>query len=141
MLSNNTSPSRVAYRNFNLCPHCERLGEDPLIIRMSESMPMISRSDGQDFHLFLADRPLPYPAERCEGPARQLSLCFWYSYGANKVATRSSLVLVSSDDVKYGEYYRSIEWVADLLTAKLLEERSLAVWYSLEGNSLREVSY
>lgn len=112
-----------------------------MLLRMSESMPMISRSDGKDFHLVLADRPQPYPAERNEGPTRQLSLYFWYSYGRNKTPTKSSLVLVPANEVKYGEYYRSIEWVADLLTAKLLEERSLATWYELEGNYLREVTY
>lgn len=141
MPSQADSPSGPVYRNFNLCPHCERLGKDPLLLRMSESMPMISRSDGKDFHLVLADRPQPYPAEHNEGPTRQLSLCFWYSCGGHKTATRSSLVLMPSDEGKYAEYYRLIEWVADLLTAKLFEERSLALWYSLEGNSLRELSY
>ena len=140
MLHEITSP-RVVFRNFNLCPHCEQLGEDPLLLRMSESMPMLSRSDGKDFHLVLADRPMPYPAERETRLAEQVSLCFWYSYGGNKNATRSSLVLVPADEAKYGEFYRSIEWVADLLTARLIDERSLAVWYSLEGDSLREVSY
>lgn len=135
------SPTQAAYRNFNLCPHCERLGKDPLLLRLSESMPMISRSDGKDFHLVLADRPLPYPAERNAGPTKQLSLCFWYSCAGDQTATRSSLVLMPSEEQEYAEYYRSIERVADLLTAKLVEESSLAVWYTFEGNSLREVSY
>jgi hypothetical protein len=140
MLHEIDSP-RVLYRNFNLCPHCERLGNDPLLLRLSEGMPMISRSDGEDFHLLLADRPQPYPAERKAGPTRQLSLCFWYSYGGNNTATKNSLVLIPSHGQEYGCYYRPIESVADLLTAKLLEEHSLAGWYELAGNALREVNY
>ncbi len=54
----------VAHRNFNLCPHCIRHGEQGLLCRMCESMPMISRSDGKTFHVLLADRPLAYPQER-----------------------------------------------------------------------------
>ncbi|HUI53056.1 MAG TPA: hypothetical protein VLX60_14825 [Terriglobales bacterium] len=135
------APPRVVYRNFNLCPHCEQLGEDPLLLRMSESMPMISRSDGKDFHLVLADRPLPYPAERLRGPADKISLCFWYSFGSLKISTKSSLVLAPAEPGKNGDDYRSFEFIADLLTEKLLEERSLAVWYSLEGKILRELCY
>lgn len=48
---------------FNLCPHCELLGLDPLLMRLAKGIPMISRSDGKNFQL-LADRPLRYPAER-----------------------------------------------------------------------------
>jgi hypothetical protein len=50
---------------------------------------MISRSDGKTFHLLLADRPLPYPAERGEHPTQTVSVCFWYVYGADRDTTKS----------------------------------------------------
>jgi hypothetical protein len=68
----------IAYRNFNLCPHCVFQGEQKLL-RLCERIPMISRPDGQLFHLLLADQPMPYPAETESGPTTQISVCFWYS--------------------------------------------------------------
>ena len=54
----------ITYRNFNLCPHCVFHGEQSLLCRLCEGIPMISRSDGKTFHLLLADYPARYPAER-----------------------------------------------------------------------------
>ncbi|HEY1482078.1 MAG TPA: hypothetical protein VGF19_05070, partial [Candidatus Acidoferrum sp.] len=55
--------ARVGYRNFNLCPHCVLQGQQAILCRLCEGIPMISRSDGKLFHLLLADHPIPYPAE------------------------------------------------------------------------------
>jgi hypothetical protein len=55
--------ARAGYRNFNLCPHCVLQGRQAILCRLCEGIPMISRSDGNLFHLLLADRPIPYPAE------------------------------------------------------------------------------
>ncbi len=108
---------------------------------MSESMPMISRSDGKNFHLVLADRPLPYPVERHGARSQQLSLCFWYADGRPPSATNSSLVLFPAVSENGHEIYREAEYIADLLAAKLVQEHSLAVLYRLSGNSLRKVNY
>jgi len=135
------TPQRVEYRNFNLCPHCELLGRDPLLVRMSEGTPMISRSDGKSFHIVLADRPLPYPAERQSARTSNLSLYFWYCSGDRKDAVRSSLVLVPAEMSREGKIYPEIEYVADLLSEKLLQRRELAVLYNFQGNFLHELSY
>ena len=135
-----TSP-QFEFRNFNLCPHCEQLGRAPLLVRMSEGMPMISRSDGRSFHLVLADRPLPYPAERNSGDTGELSLYFWYCCGDAKNPVRSSLVLVPGRMNKEAGIYREIEHIADLLTEKLRQQLELAVLYSFQGNVLRELCY
>ncbi len=132
---------QVEYRNFNLCPHCELLGRDPLLVRMSEGIPMISRSDGRNFHLVLADRPLPYPAERHSGHTGELSLYFWYCSGNAKNGVRSSLVLVHGELTREGTIYREIEYVADILAEKLRQQQELAVLYNLQGNVLRELGY
>jgi len=132
-----TSLHVVPYRNFNLCPHCERLGMDPLLLRLAEGLPMISRSDGVNFHLLLADRPLPYPAERSAQPAREVSLCFWYSSDTQ----RSTLVIVPAGKGASVVPYRDIEFVADLLSEKLLLKGKLAPMYGLTDNSLRLWNY
>ncbi len=134
-------PFKIEFRNFNLCPHCERQGQDPVLQRLTEGIPMISRSDGKNFHLLLADRPLAYPAERTAGPAQRISLCFWYSQAGGTPATKSSLVLVPADPKKDPKIFRVIEFIADLLTDKLLQQQAPAAFYDLQGNSLREINY
>lgn len=102
---------------------------------------MISRSDGRNFHLLLADRPLPYPAEVSGAPTQTLSVCFWYMYGEEKVETRSAVVLLESCARPKENLYRQIEFIADLLADELLRRRELAVFYNLQGNSILELSY
>ena len=134
-------PSLTEFRNFNICPHCEWNGEEALLSRFSEGIPMISRSDGRNFHLLLADRPLPYPIENSEGPTRMTSVCFWYLYGAEKSATKSAVVLFESLAGANERVFRQIEFIADLLSDELLRRRELAVFYNLQDNSILELGY
>ena len=134
-------PSVTEYRNFNLCPHCERRGEGALLSRLSEGMPMISRSDGKNFHLLLADRPLPYPAERVSGPTQMVSVCFWYVHEGEGGATKSTVVIFESSAGPKEKMYRQIEFIADVLADELLRRKELAVFYNLQDNSIFELSY
>lgn len=134
-------PSVTEFRNFNVCPHCERNGEEALLSRFSEGIPMISRSDGRNFHLLLADRPLPYPMESGEAPTRMTSVCFWYLYGAEKSATKSTVVLFESLSAAKEGAFRQIELIADLLSDELLRRQELAVFYNLQDNSILELGY
>jgi len=78
---------------------------------------MISRSDGDTFHLVLADRPRPYPAERSVRNTFYLSLCFSYEHELFD-GTRASIVLIEAR--KCGpSLYRQIEEIADSLAAEL----------------------
>jgi hypothetical protein len=134
-------PFQAEFRNFNVCPHCEWHGEEALLCRLSEGIPMISRSDGRNFHLLLADRPLPYPAERGGAPPRMVSVCFWYSYGAERNATKSTVVLFESGFGPKANIFRQIESIADLLSDELLRRQSLAVFYNMQGNEILELAY
>ncbi len=93
MASPMVAHAQTEYRNFNMCPHCEWWGVEPTLYRMSKSMPMISRSDGRNFHLLLADRPLPFPVEK-DGPADRVSLCFCYVYENDRSIAGSTVVLL-----------------------------------------------
>ena len=141
MLNHVLEPSPTEFRNFNVCPHCEWIGEEALLLRLSEGMPMISRSDGRNFHLLLADRPLPYPAEIGADATQAVSVCFWYEYGAEKSATKSAVVVFESADHPKEKLYRQIEWIADVLADELVRRRKLATFYNLQGNSVLELSY
>jgi hypothetical protein len=134
-------PSQTEFRNFNFCPHCEWNGEEALLSRLSEGIPMISRSDGRTFHLLLADRPLAYPAERGEDPTRMVSACFWYLYGADRNATKSTVVLFEGAFGPKSNVFREIEFIADILADELLRRQSLAVFYNIQGNEILELGY
>lgn len=101
---------------------------------------MISRSDGRNFHLLLADRPLPYPMELGADPTHTVSVCFWYAYG-EETETKSAVVLLESQACPKEKLYRQIEYIADVLADELLRRRELATFYNLRGNSVLELSY
>ena len=125
----------IAYRNFNLCPHCAFNGQQSLLCRLCEGLPMISRSDGETFHLLLADRPLPYPIEDTAGTARQISVCFWYSHVRQLQETLSTIVILSDSRTNHRAVFRRIETVADLLAEELVREGRLAGFYELFEDS------
>ena|ERR1700687_5330367 len=102
---------------------------------------MISRSDGRNFHLLLADRPLPYPAERNEGRTQKTSACFWYLYGADRSAAKSSVVLFECAFGGKANIYRQIEFIADVLAEELAHHQSLAVFYNMQGERILELAY
>jgi len=132
--------SAIAFRNFNVCPHCQSLGEPPLLNRLCEGLPMISRSDGSSFHLLLADRPLPYPNERSAGPTRKISVCFWYSHVSRPTVTNSTVVTLHSTQTNRPGVFRLIETVADLLAEALARRGSLRKFYDFTGESLFALS-
>lgn len=137
-----TIPSETRYpeyKNFNLCRHCVGQGEEGLLWRLSESMPMISRSDGESFHLVLADRPLPYPAESKSGRSEQISLFFWYCHVLHGTSTRTTVVVLPTHERERLSLVRRIEHIADLLTDKLRNCSELKTMYELERGQLFEL--
>jgi len=131
----------VAHRNFNLCPHCIHRGEPGLLSRLCESMPMISRSDGQTFHVLLADRPLAYPQERHSDAPDCVSLCFWYCHIATGSTTHALVVILPQARLDQPVLFRVIDSVADLLAAELLRTNHLASLYQFSGNALRSLAH
>jgi hypothetical protein len=123
--------AKAVYRNFNLCPHCMAHGQEALLQRLCEGIPMISRSDGETFHLLLADRPLPYPLECAAGPTKKFSLCFWYSPVGEPSKTHCTIVLLNGTRIQYPAVFRRIELVADLLAEELALKDELAEFYEL----------
>lgn len=92
---------------------------------------MISRSDGETFHLLLADRPLPYPLEYDAGPTHRVSVCFWYAHTGQPKSTFSTIVILEGSHTKHPSLFRKIELAADLLAEELAREGQLAGVYEL----------
>ena len=126
----------VAFRNFNLCPHCIQEGKEPLLPRLYEAMPMISRSDGETFHLLLADRPLPFPLESNLEPTGQVSLLFWYRHKQSRSETHSTIVILPDLFAGKARLYRRVEEIADLLCEELILRGELGLMYEITEESL-----
>ena len=132
--------SAIAFRNFSVCPHCQSLGDPPLLNRLCEGLPMISRSDGSSFHLLLADRPLPYPNERSAGPTQKISVCFWYSHVSRPEETGWTIVTLHSAETNRPGVFRTIETIADQLAETLARAGQLKELYEFSDDSLLELS-
>lgn len=132
---------QVAHRNFNLCPHCLHHGQQGFLTRLCESMPMISRSDGNTFHLLLADRPLPYPQERNAAASDAISVCFWYSHVDTGSTTHAVVVILPETRLGHPVLFRVIDSVADLLAYILLRTKRLSSFYQFSGDSLQPLAH
>lgn len=141
MLQEPLMADQVAHRNFNLCPHCIHHGQQGFLCRLCESMPMISRSDGDTFHLLLADRPLAYPQEPKTVASDAVSVCFWYSHVDTGSTTHAVVVILPETRLDQPVLFRVIDSVADLLADKLLHTNRLASFYRLSGDSLQPLPY
>jgi len=99
---------------------------------------MISRSDGESYHLLLADTPRPYPAERGNQEMWGVSVCFWHAHIVSPTETRTTIVLLPERTLGWSELvFRQVETVADLLANKLSRSGNLNSWYDLRSRPTR----
>jgi hypothetical protein len=96
---------------------------------------MISRSDGESFHLLLADRPVPYPNEITSDPTRKVSVGHWYSHVRGSDQTRSTIVVLPCADTNRPTVFWLIETAADLLADELRHRGQLAEVYEFIPDS------
>ncbi len=83
-------------RNFNLCPQCFAKGKERRIRPATpQRTPLVSRSDGSSFHLFLEDsyvRPAP------GRPGFEVLVLFRYDLDPAAVKAESTLVVIPTQD-------------------------------------------
>jgi len=126
------APGATHYRNFSVCPHCTKQAKEDVLWRLSEGFPMISRSDGETYHLLLADHPRAFPAE-LSFSASGVSLCFMYEHLATGNVTQVALVVIFGKADCPRLTYRQIEELADLLAGNLMESSGLPSFQMLEA--------
>jgi hypothetical protein len=140
-LANHADQTMLRRTNFNVCPHCVANGRSGLFERLNECGPVISRSDGLNFHLVLGDRPIEYPAERNAGKCEVKSVGFWYVHEANGGSTDTVVVILRRPPKGGVSLLRHIELVADKLDEKLRETSRLPRLYEFDGQHLHQVVY
>lgn len=130
----------LLWMNFNICPHCLANGRRCVLERLYEWGPIISRSDGANFHLVLGDRPIEYPAERASGKTEMMSAGFWYVHEANGGSTETVVVILRKPPRGGVALLRHLETVADKLFEKLQGSPRLPCVYEFDGQQLHKIS-
>lgn len=136
-------PPGTILKNFELCPHCQRIGKPPLVERLNEAGPVISRSDGISFHLVLGDRPISFPAEKSSGKTGMLTAGFWYMRERNDdnpQVTETVVVILQRPPGRGVALMHCLEIVADKLAEKLTKSDSLGTFYEFDGHRLGRIS-
>lgn len=135
-----TNTARPLLKNFQICPHCEKKGRPPIVERLNEDGPVISRSDGVSFHLVLGDRPISFPAEKSSGKTQMITAGFWYVSEQNGSHTSSTeTVVVILRKAPGVSVMRQLEAVADKLAEKLTKSEYIERVYEFYGNRLHRL--
>jgi hypothetical protein len=130
---------RLRWMNFNVCPHCLAHKRPCMLERLNEWGPMISRSDGLNFHLVLGDRPIEYPSERAAGKSELKSVGFWYVHEANGDSTETVVIILRRPPRDGVCLLHHLELVADKLYEKLRKSSRLPCLYEFDGHNLHHI--
>jgi len=139
------------FRNFGVCPHCQKKRGPFLLDRLNDEGPMISRSDGETFHLVLGDRPISFPAEKSSGKSEMMTAGFWYvseptaesretgkSTGTDGI-TETVVVILRKPPNKGVPLMHHLELLADKLAEKVTQLGRLAALYEFDSKQLHRV--
>jgi hypothetical protein len=129
----------LRWENFNICPHCLANGRLVLVEGPNEWGPIVSRSDGVNFHLVLGDRPIFYPARLATGTKQMMSAGFWYVHEANGASTEAVVVILRRPPRGGTPLLHHLEAVADKLFEKLKKSSRLPSIYEFDGRQLHQI--
>ena len=120
-------------RNFNLCPHCFAKGKERRIQPATpQRTPLVSRSNGSSFHLFLEDcytRPAP------SRDGFEVLALFRYDLDPAVIKAESALVVIPTPD--RNQSAGLLEQAADQIGIMLEAGRQLGRLYVFEAESSR----
>lgn len=119
-------------RNFTICPHCAAKGRQRVIRPATRRTPLVSRSDGNSFHLFLEEsyvRPAP------GGTGFEIVALFRYDLDPAGLKGESSLVLVPAGGGFGDQVLGPLEQAADRLAAILAGSTELRRQYTWESKA------
>jgi Family of unknown function (DUF6338) len=117
-------------RNFTTCAHCSLHGLPARVVRAGRDTPLISRSDGKTYHLFLFDGPRQLSDKTKNSLSNSVLVNFRYALDSLKISNRSVLAfLTGAPNQSRDETVKMIEAFADKLEATLKEGKPLASIY------------
>jgi hypothetical protein len=118
-------------KNFVRCPHCASKGR-VFEVQRAPSTPLVSRSDGSSFHLYLLRLHTTV-----DGQKKRVVAFFRYALDKNGIANGPTVAILE-DAVRSSEDHtlRLVEDVADELAAKLRNGETLAGVYEKVAGKL-----
>jgi hypothetical protein len=109
-------------RNFETRTHCEYNRKPNKIIRVGRNTPLISRTDGKNYHLFLFHGPTPVPATTKGSLPGDFLVNFRYALDSQKMANKPVMAFMhNSPDEPLQQARVRIEAFADRLE-KILKD-------------------
>ncbi len=105
--------------NFETCPHCKAKGNSGIMVRLKEHTPLITRSDGKNYHLLLFDGPSTWYARNGSPIAGRAVAEFHYAADKLGISHAQVAVILRTVDLHTPEVVKAIEESANLLAGML----------------------
>jgi hypothetical protein len=113
--------------NFSFCPHCVAKGKQREIRPATRRTPHVSRSDGDNFHLFLEESMVSRPSG---ATGEQVAALFRYAFDSTGQKSESTLVTIRPAAATGDLVLRQLEHCADRLAAILEKGAQLEKTYT-----------
>jgi hypothetical protein len=123
-------------KNFLICPHCNAHGLQRRIVRATEQTPLVSRSDGRTYHLFLQYGPGRRLSKRSGTKREEYIIHFRYALESEHIANDPVVVLFKIAGQSKEDAQKIIEEVADELATHLEDGKRLAPFYTFQNRKL-----
>jgi hypothetical protein len=127
-------------KNFSTCPHCKSTGRPGIVVRITENTPLISRSDGATFHLFLQDGPTPQYGESGGLVEGRALAHFRYAQDNLRLQSEPVAIVLNTFEKNRYEVVKQIEDLADLLAERLQSGQRLSLAYSFKDGQLTSLA-
>jgi hypothetical protein len=123
--------------NFGICPHCALHGQKGIVFLASKDTPLISRSDGESFHLWLAIGPDIWYAKDGSPVAGRMATNFQYAADKQGIAGEQVSVVLRTYQLNAAAVQTAVRDVADILAEMIASGKRLATAYFYDNGTLR----
>jgi hypothetical protein len=123
--------------NFTFCPHCAASGKQRQIRPATSRTPLISRSDGRSFHLFLEELNVSRPSGATD---QEVAALFRYDLDPAGEKSESTLVTIRPAGATGERVLAQLDQSADQLAAVLEKGDRLQKTYNWGMDQQQESS-
>lgn len=127
------------FYNFRVCKHCVLNRMSGLLPRITQDTPVISRSDGRSYHIYLQYGPTPQSTATGVSMAGVYLAHFRYDLDSKNRRNESVIVVVSAGNESYDRVVQIVEMVADKLALMLRDGKLPAKFYGWSAGNLSEL--
>jgi hypothetical protein len=121
-------PEAEFHSNFSVCKHCMLNGRPGLLPRVTQDTPVISRSDGRSYHIYLQYGPKPQPTRKGKIIPGVYLAHFRYALDSKNLRNEPVIVVINATNQQY-PVDQIVGIVADGLAAMLKDGKVPARFY------------